>query len=238
MENYSRLTDAFSWLKDYIEILYDKKTCLTILCSTDRPILDDILLSDHETRKAQNFRCPIHSKRYIIGRKLLRFLLNLEACKTPFLITQSGKPYIKHGIGFSVSYSEGYIALSLAPTQIIGVDLECSPQDSPCIDIPQNVFHDDELRWIYKNNIRSLNENFLTCWTRKEAVVKADGTGLNENTKNINTYPDSKNGCSIPHQSYRLWTFYSKKNNVIISVAVENDIKSVLYLDCNYLSKP
>ena len=85
---------------------------------------------------------------------------------------------------------------------------------------------------------RSSESGEAALQTTADAVVKADGTGLNENTKNINTYPDSKNGYSIPYKNYRLWTFYNKKNDFIVSVAVENDIKNVLCLDCCYLPPP
>ncbi len=236
MDNHSTFTDEFSWLKGCLNTLYDQEKCLTILFSTTTPVPENILLSDCELYKAQKFRCSLHSRRYIIGRKLLRFLLNLETCKTPLQTSQKGKPYIKNGSVFSISYSENYIVLCLSLTRTIGVDIECLFQDVSYIDIPKNVFHDTEMRWIYDNE-RSLNRRRLTCWTRKEAVVKADGTGLDEDIKYINTCPDLKNGLVIPYKNYRLWTFNNKINNFIISVAADNDITDIVYLDFCHLSK-
>jgi 4'-phosphopantetheinyl transferase len=84
------------------------------------------------------------------------------------------KPVFHSGdtnVQFSISHSGAMAVVAVSLDQRVGVDIECTER----IILPEvaSVFTPEEQRWV-RNDPR----RFLTLWTRKEAVLKADGKGL------------------------------------------------------------
>ena len=95
---------------------------------------------------------------------------------------QYGKPYFEgDSFGFNISHSGNYIvcAISTVEREHLGVDIE---EIKPIVfEDFKNVFSEKEAKEISSYN------KFYTFWTRKEAVVKADGRGMLMPLKTINT---------------------------------------------------
>jgi 4'-phosphopantetheinyl transferase len=72
---------------------------------------------------------------------------------------------------FSVAHSGLMAVLATSENQRVGIDIE--PESRGELPHPASVFTTDEQVWVGDNPKR-----FLTLWTRKEAVLKADGRGL------------------------------------------------------------
>jgi len=84
-----------------------------------------------------------------------------------------GKPYMLNGSSFNISHSGNLVAVAFA-SQNVGLDLERIEERN--IDPIIDHFHALEKRHIDWSHNKK--EAFYHIWTRKEAFIKAKGTGL------------------------------------------------------------
>ncbi|MFA7060227.1 MAG: 4'-phosphopantetheinyl transferase superfamily protein [Pedobacter sp.] len=88
--------------------------------------------------------------------------------------TETGKPFIRGAGDFNISHSGGCVALALAADGEVGIDVE----------IIRSIQIADFSRYLpeipaLETSDPSLSQNmFYACWTKKEAVLKGDGSGL------------------------------------------------------------
>jgi 4'-phosphopantetheinyl transferase len=129
-------------------------------------------------QKAHSFRFEIDSCRFLLGKILLLTGagrmgyagLNLHEMR----MDKYHKPYFTNGLNFNISHSGDYILCVLSTENKVGIDLEeIRPLDTTCY---ASCFTDQEL--LYLNNSGQLLKSFYHLWTRKEAVIKADGRGM------------------------------------------------------------
>jgi 4'-phosphopantetheinyl transferase len=87
-----------------------------------------------------------------------------------------GKPAVEDApdLHFSISYRKGCAAVAIAQRPV-GIDVESLRADVDTAAIAQRFFTRDEQAWIAQADNRQV---FFTLWARKEALVKAAGTGV------------------------------------------------------------
>ena len=85
-----------------------------------------------------------------------------------FLYNEHGKPYLENGPYFSISHCKEGIAVAI-DDQPIGIDIEhIRHADS---DLIARVMNEEE-------RVGMDDRKFTRLWTQKEAIVKAEGTGI------------------------------------------------------------
>lgn len=108
------------------------------------------------------------------------------------------RPYFEHpGFDFNISHSGEYVLCAFSLYGRLGVDVEAiRPLD---ITDFRNLFTTHEWHQIEKapNTLQA----FFDHWTRKEAIVKADGRGLSAPLLNV---PTSEKTCKVEHQTWHL----------------------------------
>ncbi len=151
---------------------------------------DDLEFLDEEERvRAERFYFPVHARRFRRGRIMRRAILGSYLDREPgslrFELAEHGRPSLKPGqtgraiIDFNMSNSGETVMLALASGHRIGVDVEVEKPMPDADAIAKGNFHPVEA-----GNVRGLDKTgdkltaFFRCWTRKEAVVKALGNGL------------------------------------------------------------
>lgn len=117
-------------------------------------------------------------KRTLFGRIILRYIAdNLGINEPEFVsISVTGKPFFKDHVDFdfNISHSGNIVGCCVTKNSSIGIDLELiRPVD---IEIYRNYFDFDE--WQFITNSEHPEFEFQKLWVRKEAVVKADGRGM------------------------------------------------------------
>ena len=141
------------------------------------------LLADDELARAAKFRFARDRDRYIVGRGLLRSLLGSYLQRPPrelrFDYGEFGKPRLEGGgPHFNLSHSGALALFAFSADVELGVDVELENAEFAKERIAERFFSEKEVRVL-----RSLAEPlqataFMTCWTRKEAFIKARGDGL------------------------------------------------------------
>lgn len=144
------------------------------------------LLTQDELVKAGRFIHRHDSDRYIISRAAVRLIMGRYLNIRPSLIEiergENKKPYIKNSLLFyNLSHSGDWIVLAISDSAI-GIDTEPVNNSFDFNDIIKDYFSPGESCFI---NEEKSAERFFLLWTRKEALTKATGKGLDEDLKLI-----------------------------------------------------
>lgn len=148
------------------------------------------ILHHTELEKAKKFIHRADHDRFIAARVLLFGLLKkmgvISTNSLSFNYNSFGKPFIEDvDIQFNWSHSGDMIAVIIGPMSC-GVDIEL--QTGKSIYEYRTLCSEVELSWLQKKSQQSgltEQEHFLDLWTAKESVVKAKGTGLSTDPRNI-----------------------------------------------------
>ena len=145
------------------------------------------LLSMDEFLRMERFRRKERRDSFAIVHGALHMILGNYLHVSPerinFKYDYHSKPTISPvtnnlNLDFNLSHSAEYAVIGIARNRRIGVDLELISTDRLSGRIPERFFSLREVR-----SLRSLPEKlqlkaFFACWTRKEAYLKARGSGL------------------------------------------------------------
>ncbi len=140
-------------------------------------------LSSAELARAQRFKFSADQLRYQICHAVLRQLLGhylgTATFTDPFQIGEYGKPELAtHDLQFNLSHTKHWCLIGISQ-QIVGIDVE---RVDPTFDgrrLASHYFNATELAQIdAANDENSACETFFSLWTCKEALMKADGRGM------------------------------------------------------------
>lgn len=182
--------DAHVWAVDLGSAALDARTSLSV--------------SEHA--RAARFHFEQDRSRYRRGRTALRLLLGGYGDRSPDAIVivegHGDKPFTETAdLEFNVSHSGDKALIAVRRRGALGVDVE---QLRPIEDrsaLAQRYFCEEERRVIAQSTQELADLRFLTCWTRKEAYLKASGTGLRTDPVlyhvGATTQPMSLDGISV-----------------------------------------
>jgi 4'-phosphopantetheinyl transferase len=145
-------------------------------------------LSADEICRADRFLHAHHRQRFIAGRCRLRSILGLYLQCNPadivFAYENLGKPRIaephsdiKMSFNFSNSAELGLLAVAEEELEL-GIDVEWPRSLSDLLGLAKRYFHPQEIAAIECATGDERERTFFRCWTRKEAYLKAVGSGL------------------------------------------------------------
>jgi 4'-phosphopantetheinyl transferase len=144
------------------------------------------LLSGDERRRAERFRFDCHRGRWIQARVHLRRILGAYLACPPeaveLALDAHGKPRLggpvsHRDLEFNLSHSGDLALFAIARERRVGVDVEVTPQ----LDVrrlSKRVLTERERAPLRELSGPRLEHEFLRCWTRKEAWIKALGEGM------------------------------------------------------------
>ena len=130
------------------------------------------------------FRFARDRDRFVAGRGFLRRILadytgdRAEALR--FSYSPYGKPRLadRQGIQFNVSHSEDRMLVAVSADIAVGVDIEVLNSKHADELVAERFFSAQEVQDLRSLPPSEWSRSFLTCWTRKEAFIKARGEGL------------------------------------------------------------
>lgn len=167
----------------------DQGGAFVIILNGCSVLADDESLSLAERRRANAFRLELDRSNFILGRTLIQRLLNTPGATHPAVIRldKNHKPLVEGAPHFNLSHSGAYVISAVSPFGPIGVDIEASAQCSHDRDLVAIVAHPLELKILDACPGAAFSTLFNRCWTRKEAVLKAIGSGLTTDPRALDT---------------------------------------------------
>jgi 4'-phosphopantetheinyl transferase len=144
-------------------------------------------LSQDEKLRASRFRFERDRTRYLVRRTALRALIGRYTGVPPwdiaFEYSDRGKPRLAprletRRLSFNLSHSHDLALLAFTRHSELGLDVERLRPLDDAMAIARRFFSPAENAALNKIAPELRREAFFTCWTRKEAFVKATGEGL------------------------------------------------------------
>lgn len=141
------------------------------------------LLSADELARGRRFHHQHHQVAFIFAHGLMRHLLGAYCESDPagleFAAGEFGKPsLVSKQVSFNLSHSHGRALLAVSVGREVGVDIERENARTDALGIASSYFHGSELDAIRDAPADLRTVTFFRFWAAKEAVIKAQGSGL------------------------------------------------------------
>lgn len=142
------------------------------------------VLSRDECARASRFRQASDAQRFVTARGVLRTVLgqylDQPARNVQICYGQAGKPAlaVDAALQFNVSHSAEMVLVAISRQRAVGVDVE---HISPMLDfepLADHFFFPTEKAAIEMAPVYMKRRAFFLTWSRKEALLKAQGEGL------------------------------------------------------------
>jgi 4'-phosphopantetheinyl transferase len=146
-------------------------------------------LSEEERQRAARLRFADGRDRFILSHAYTRFVLarylGIHPRDVEFGTSETGKPWVvgesggmEERFGFNLSHCKTYVVVAVAPTLLVGVDVEEHRPNMDALGIAKRYFAPKEFAVFETLAEEEIEPYFLKIWTCKEAFVKAIGLGL------------------------------------------------------------
>jgi len=171
-------------------------------------------LSADERGRAEQFRLDDPRRRFVVARAALRTLLGQYLGVPPsdvaIAIALNGKPRLGDlmrptDIRFNVAHSGDIALITFTSNCEIGVDVERLRPVGFAERIARRFFHAAEAAAITAAPPDARDDVFLRCWTAKEAVVKALGSGITGSLATFRVPTEMHDGAWIELLPARCW---------------------------------
>lgn len=143
------------------------------------------LLAPDEVARADRIVVPGKREQSIVARGTLRTLLSeytgVPAARLAFDYEEKGRPFLRDGslsTSFNVTHSGDLALIAVTREGVIGVDVERIDPSVELLAIGGRFFSATEHAQLAACSEADRPLAFFRCWTRKEAYLKARGTGL------------------------------------------------------------
>ena len=210
------------------------------------------LLSDDEKERANKFKFYKDKRCYVVTKGILRLLsatyLTKDAKDIKFEYGKYGKPKFKTetNLNFNVSHSGDIAIIGFVYDHTIGADIEKIKNDFDTFEIAANFFSKKEIATLREIPKSHQYLAFYRCWTRKEAFIKAKGSGLSfpldQYSVSLNTDLKAElleTKWSTKEKEHWYYHSFIPDSNYIAAVIVDTQIEVFKHftLDANHFPK-
>lgn len=145
------------------------------------------VLSPQECFRAEKFKFQKDRMPYIIAhaalRRILAGYLEIDPLQLEFREGPYGKPELVSAtrseiLNFNLSHSHEAALVAVTRGRQIGVDIEYIKREFGWQEVAERFFAPGEIARLRALPEEQQQRGFFTCWTRKEAYIKAKGGGL------------------------------------------------------------
>ena len=164
------------------------------------------ILSPDEKTRAGRFYFDRDRNRFIAGRGILRRLISIYLDENPsrveFVCGETGKPALKAGLQgktlkFNLSHSNDLALYVFSWDYKVGIDIEYIHSMPNMDDFAEKFFSARETELI--NSLRGEEKDaaFFKLWTCKEALLKANGSGLTMPLSHMEIFLDADGSAAL-----------------------------------------
>jgi 4'-phosphopantetheinyl transferase len=203
--------------------------------------LADVLSGDERVRAAR-LRTTELRVRFVVAHGALRTILSgylgIPPKAVRFDTTETGKPYVPGaGLTFNLSRSEGLALCAITVEGQVGVDIERLRPVEDEDAIVHRYFAPAEMRQYEAVRSQERTVAFFSTWTRKEAFVKAVGTGVPRELTSFEVEVSPHAVCPRltlePEDQQGTWSLrsFSPRPQYVAAVALDRDIEALEFFD-------
>ncbi|HRH16631.1 MAG TPA: 4'-phosphopantetheinyl transferase superfamily protein [Aquabacterium sp.] len=148
-------------------------------------------LSPADEARAASLVHPQDQHRYARSRAALRWVLadhtGCPPLELPLWVDDRGKPHLPADMAspFNLSHSGDVAVVAVGSHRPVGVDVETWSQQAGMLDLVEQFMSLAEQDQVKGLPTMQATTSCLRAWTRKEAVLKALGTGLSHDARRV-----------------------------------------------------
>ncbi|MFC4101259.1 4'-phosphopantetheinyl transferase family protein [Paenibacillus xanthanilyticus] len=143
-------------------------------------------LTGEELDRYRAYRTDMKRKEFLLGRLMMKSLLGRKYGISPHAVklstTTYGKPAYPGEWQFNLTHANGVVACAMTLHRRVGIDLEY--MEASNLNLVGHVCSQEERNYVQANAGLEL-QAFYEIWTKKEALIKALGTGFAMDPKEI-----------------------------------------------------
>lgn len=199
-------------------------------------------LDSNERQRANKYHFEKDREHFIAARGMLKIILSRYVSDLPdqirFSYNRYGKPALNIGtndnsLRFNAAHSQELALYAVTRGREVGLDIEFINENFASLEVAKRFFSPAEIL-----NLAALPPNlqtaaFFSCWTRKEAYIKAIGKGLSHPLKqfSVSIIPEEllPSLTINDFQETRQWSLMTLFPNFdyIAALAVEGAVQAV-----------
>ncbi len=168
------------------------------------------LLDSTEQDRAESFKHSRDRNRYVAAHGVLRWLLGAYGGGDPravrFRNSQGGKPgrsaYPRSRLEFNLSHDGDLALIGLTRFARVGVDVQSHATPVRIDRVAEVALSSDEHAGLVEHEPKNHRDHVLRLWARKEAAVKAVGSGLAVRLDQIEVGGQSPVSISAPGRRF------------------------------------
>ncbi len=191
-------------------------------------------LNTEELARFQRFYFPQHRRRFARARLAVKMILaRYLHCPPSHICLQyqtHGKPELSHPshITFNLSHSQDIALLAVGQQHTLGIDVEQFSLRS-FHGIATQFFSPNEQTYLQHSPPTLVPLRFFSIWSRKEALIKANGLGIHYPTELIDLLTEGPIHDPIHHQAWYIQTFFPSPA-VAASVCYHPSIQTIHHI--------
>jgi 4'-phosphopantetheinyl transferase len=184
----------------------------------DKKLLFNYITDEEKTRE-KKLLLEQDKNSYVVSHALLNKklsdILHIPVKEINYVRNGFGKPFLNSGTPyFNLSHSRNSWCFAICANHEVGVDIELMNPDISFVDIIDTYFTKNEQNLIKKTQYPA--EEFYRLWTRKEALLKAIGTGIATEIKSIDVTCETVK-TDTSDDNYFLWSIKMKGHYISIA---------------------
>lgn len=158
------------------------------------------LCSRERREKVDKITSVMKQKQSICAGYLIYFLKKKFGIEEEIVVLPEGKPVFRENrdVYFNISHSGGYVVLAFGNAPL-GVDIECVRETN--LKLAERFFAKEEYEYLLAQKEDDRKDAFCRIWTGKEAVVKAEGSGL---SRSLDSFSVLENSVELSEKKYEL----------------------------------
>ena len=187
--------------------------------------------------KAYDYKLEPDACRYLLGKMLLikgmRRLADIHWSIDQLEFDQYKKPYCKGDINFNITHSGNYVLCAFSKACSLGIDIEQVQE------LVFDQFHGcfTPAEWASILHTNNQLAQFYRYWTKKEAVMKADGRGMHIPLQSFEVLADEASVDTNKWYLQELYIHDSYSAHIATSVKTDHDnaIEYILHMGEEWL---
>lgn len=208
MKIFCKDLSEINWEQEHSYSINKSVNLWLINVATDAQIAQQLkdTLNEDELKRTERFAFEKDRNQFITAHGTLRTVLAKYLETTPaeiqFKKSKNKKPQLLFpltSLKFNISHSENKILIGVSDAEI-GVDIEMIKPGFAFKEFIKTYFSANERDKILLSP--NPNETFYKYWTRKESVLKASGSGIIDNLKEIEVCNDENNSNFFKENLY------------------------------------
>jgi len=199
------------------------------------------ILSQEEEQRAARLVRPEDRQRFRAARSFVRQILGRYLKKEPhslvFEFSEAGKPFVEafgrsHRISFNLTHSARYGLLAVTLGRKIGVDIETERSLEDLPGMARQIMSSAEWKSFQSVPPHLMHDFFFGLWTRKEALLKAIGTGFLTDPREIDLGLADNEIFAVEFRG-RVWSVKPIAIAPLVkaAVAIEGELASIHIFD-------